>query len=38
MDALGDGAPSQHTYTKVLSDLCSSKGSIWTIKAAEEMR
>jgi DNA-directed RNA polymerase-3 subunit RPC5 len=37
MDALGDGAPSQHTYTKVLSDLCSSKGSIWTIKPAEEL-
>lgn len=39
MEALGGsaGAPSQHTYTKVLSDLCTSKGSIWTIKPAEEL-
>ena len=37
MEALGAGAPSQHTYTKVLSDLCTSKGSVWTIKSAERM-
>ena len=33
----GGSAPSQHTYTKVLSDLCTSKGSLWTIKPAEPL-
>ncbi|OUS42752.1 polr3e-prov protein [Ostreococcus tauri] len=32
------GPTSQHTYTKVLSDLCTSKGNLWTIKAAEELQ
>ena len=38
MEALGANAPSQHTYTKILSDLCTSKGSTWTIKPADELK
>jgi len=36
--AASDIVPSQHTYTKVLSDLCTSKGAIWTIKRAEPLK